>query len=1143
MLGIKAIIGEASHDGRGLLIVLWGGRSVRLVRITLDRHVAESPPAVPDLDLEEQQASSDWILDVAIVADSLLLLTAHNQLLLKPLLISENTDLSSRHHKISTISGPKSFLYAGCLAVGGPDRVIVASGTVFGEIVVWICVRAKGYQLWVPSHRHTFQGHTGSVFGVSISAQLDVMGSSKRLLASCSDDRTIKIWDISDCDQKKEGASGMISSTETGFGSVSRTNQKHIASGWGHLSRIWDVDFVQPGIHNTNKTVSLLSRGEDGACQLWTVELHGDSHAWADPTTRLIPRFSDRHHHGKNAWSMCQSDNERGILVHTGGADGQIISRTFGSSDESNRYALTTAIPFQEITGSSIALKNYLLLSNGECLATTDKGQLFRLSLISEKIHCHQLHGNVGSGGMVICLVEELRLILVAHQRGGLFALMDGQDSLNPVSCPLGCGFSWMQVAGQHSPNLQSPKTCVVAVSTTKEAFILWVSLSHASLNTTRTALILPSAFIITACCYDESSGILLLGSRTGALAVYSNVTPDLDTSKSLYCVRHIHGGDSVTSISVLQDDTEATNGGTKTIHILTTGRDGNYAIHRLQKPLSVDSAEPSLDIVHLSSLPFGPNIEGAYLSASSARQGCPDLILYGFRSTSFVVWNETQQSEVLAIECGGSHRSWCFKADAASTPGHDMRSFVWTKTGNLSWHRSDGVSHKVVQRGGHGREIKAVARSSSLYAGPGKLQKGRVLIATGAEDTNIQLFTIEANDPAPKLFKPSGEQPNTQNAFRTLATLKRHTTGLQHLQFSASGGFLFSSAGCEEFFVWKLDFEVPCIGIGVVLWDVMPTTVVDSDARIMSFDFQDRNDSSGSDDSYTISMAYSNGKVKILRYTPLSTRNKGTFESGHEISYGSFCLMQAFFIATPPVIQFEISQCNVGVMSAGTNGDLNISIVDNHKSFDHSKFESEPGMPMKVHKVHQSSILAMNSVPLAKTTHLIATGGDDNALGLTIWTRSTHVPQSNGHIGQTLSHFRTILIPNAHVAALTALKIIDIWHTAAGSSAVVVTAANDQRVKVWTVDVDIRKIISSSAEEAGNDKLSQAVQVKLVGSAWTAVADVSGLELVDGDGIATAGSRDVFRLERSSNSRVLVVGVGMELLSINWNNKEGLGR
>ena len=1145
ILGVKVdrdVNGKPTHYFHFLA---WGGSLLRLGRLKDLWYFPDFPDEFLDLCLTEQQSFPDWILDAVFHERGVFVLTAHNQLFEVPI-VRGNAERPTDQDKTLMINGPKAFLYSGALFVTDVGSVIVASGTVFGEILVWTCgTKADDRQL-VVTLRYVFKSHVGSVFGVSISQPFDLAGILRQWLSSCSDDRTIKIWDISDCDRESYKASRVVTSNQTGFGHMNEANEAHVTSAWGHLSRIWDVDFVQGGRHSSTQGISLLSRGEDGVCQLWTLESRMDREAKTGTTTTLTPGSSVRHHFGKNAWSMCKVNDDQDLVVYSGGADGQIISRRFDDMHTTKLRSSTITVTFREITATSLPLKHYQLVNHNECLATTDQGQLFRFTMANGKLQWRQMLGSPSCTGVTLYHIEEFAFTLIAPQKGGLYGLLNGQESLIPVSCELNYGISWMQMAGQHGAGLEASTTCVIAVLTNNDAVVLWVNFQGDSAHTNRTTLILPDTFTITACRYDQYAGVLILGSRAGALAVYFNVTPELTAVEQSYCFRHLHGTDSVTSISTLQRGKRAPPAALKQLHLLTTGRDGHYAIHRLEWPSSASSTQPQVAVLHLSSPPFGPNIEGAYFAAPqhAASTNEVGLILYGFRSTSFVVWDEIQQSELLTVECGGAHRNWSFKDHFITAINGDMKSFVWTKAAKLNWHYSHGSSHKVIQSGGHGREIKALARSPLPLTDGSHGSIDRALVATGAEDTNIRLFVLSASDARSRLHIRARAQPD-QHGFLPVATLKGHTTGLQRLQFSPCGQYLFSSAGCEEFYAWKLSFDVPCIGVGVVLWDMMPTEEEDFDARIMSFDLSSANSiAEGDSQKFTFAIAYSNGKTKVVRYNMSSKRNQGTFEKLREINYGYFCLMQIFFLSA----SFEWPAGSVkhvtNVLSAGTNGYLNLSSVDDYHKSDHSLSVLDTGAPpaMEAHKVHQSSILAMANFSISFTLHLIATGGDDNGLGLTLLTCSSHSSSDPGWedaiIEEPRSHFRTLLIPNAHAAAITAIKIANMTRGANSLSALVISASNDQRVKVWWVEIDLAKVAVGSSGNRHKDRLFEAMQVKLAGSAWTSVADVSGLEIANEHLIRGDGKDRASNTDSEGEISVLIVGVGMEQLCIGLPSK-----
>ncbi|KAL2439054.1 hypothetical protein ABEF95_015722 [Exophiala dermatitidis] len=1188
--GIRAALDPAVRPGTNTIpLVLWGGSIVKVGQLTvLDDEDYIGNDRVNFLILGEF-ISRDWILDAALLPLGVFLLTAHNVLLQISAPVDSKT-LPSSTETTRFIKGPGSFLYSGDLCVASPNLIIVGSGTVFGEVLVWTCSRESESHQWTTSVRHVFRGHRGSVFGVAVSERLNLNGLGTRLLASCSDDRTIRLWDISDCDEPACDNSLSVPLVETGFGAASETEARQLASAWGHQSRVWGVEFMPGQMHGDSSRVLLSSQGEDAAYKLWNYNPSSTPVSAQQAGDVLESVYQDRHHGGKNIWSMSQLRWGERLIVCTGGADGQVVLRHLPIHDDRIMSPPLLSRSFKEVTGSAQGLKQYLLLNQSGCLATTDSGDLYQLNTHGGELKHQRIYESATRGSLVVCHADVLGITFFAQQRGPLLAWRTGANTVIHTPFVEESGISWMQVASQPPADSPLGMICLVAMLVHGRGIVLWLTPTDASFQVMKTMLDVPSTFTITACCYDSTTKTLILGSRAGALAVYGSVSPSSETSGVALCVRHVHGTDSVTSVAILD---KVQNSRSLALHILTTGRDGKYTIQRATWPQpAMGGMHPTIHAVHISSPPFGPYIEGAYLAppVCSTPSNAPDVILYGFRSTSFVVWNETQQSMVLSIECGGAHRSWSYKDFGVASSGgaHSgeldvcTKSFVWTKAGKVNWHRSQGQNHTILQKGGHGREIKAVTRC------PASLYKGTI-VATGAEDTTIQLFAVENS------MNSDDQKSSAYSTFNRVSTLQGHTTGLQHLLFSSPGDFLFSSAGCEEFYVWRLTPNVPCIGIGVVLWDIMPKKDDDADARIMSFDLiQDFSGIRASEssrpttepagvtaaqeqlgDSYTLALAYSNGKTRIVRYQPASTRHQGIFESQHEIIYGSFCVLQAFLLPTVPPVE-DSSSPKYEVLSAGTNGYMNLSIGAvglQSRPLEEMKDETA----MQVHRTHQSSVLAMDVVQLGAAMFLIASGGDDNGLSITLLDSVSSSTGASGPNSITTSRprLRTIFVPRAHAAAVTALKIMLLQRTSSRISAVVVTAGNDQRVKVWIVHVDIPSTSSTSNNndlihnirdlKLDDDQTLNFMQVQRAASAWTSVADVSGLEILyeeagNSSPLSTMshtdysgstgidGRRTALEAEPSDETamkgsprslfscKVFVVGVGVESLSLQWN-------
>ena len=162
------------------------------------------------------------------------------------------------------------------------------------------------------------------------------------------------------------------------------------------------------------------------------------------------------------------------------------------------------------------------------------------------------------------------------------------------------------------------------------------------------------------------------------------------------------------------------------------------------------------------------------------------------------------------------------------------------------------------MQYGGHGREIKSVAISPLIKALDGHLAR---FVATGAEDTAIRIFHV-----------PTGHEPRrTIQGLRCVGIFTKHTSGLQQLRWSPNGQLLFSAAGCEEFFVWRVR-PVPCVEIGVMCEAICPPVTESADLRIMGFDVMEvENQQEGAlgdvlIDRYLLSMVYSDSTVRVSK-------------------------------------------------------------------------------------------------------------------------------------------------------------------------------------------------------------------------------------------------------------------------------------
>jgi len=427
--------GEAEVDRR---IVFWGGH--RIVVATLQELIEDSPTTSATASLAnlpptvtpsstmgsftdaqglKETPVKDYVHHAFFISrpgGSLVgVVTSHNLLLLY--------DPDVRKWVSEKDMGERCILYS-VTGVYVPDesgdsgRVVVAAGTVFGEILVWSApidppltlvseptpgvhnrTHSVDFEAWTelasdsegegweeltkstvlgsragtpkghPRKRkravelhYRLKGHEGSVFGVDISPRYDT-GDRKRYLVSCSDDRTVRVWDISRVDQNEEDGEGDGKLAEslawdelgvdelrgTGFTPAEGTKGKEgpksdcVAIGWGHQARIWNCRFLQQlstSPSSSQPTINIVTTSEDLTSKVWGYNT--DSTGPMSPTTPMKPQnaqsvtellclSSTLLHSGKNVFALAIAENHK--LLATGGHDGRIAVVSYDTGD------------------------------------------------------------------------------------------------------------------------------------------------------------------------------------------------------------------------------------------------------------------------------------------------------------------------------------------------------------------------------------------------------------------------------------------------------------------------------------------------------------------------------------------------------------------------------------------------------------------------------------------------------------------------------------------------------------------------------------------------------------------------------------------------------------------------------------------
>lgn len=1156
-------------------VLLWGGPWIalltreRITQLLSQQKQQQQQQKPPVLEESEVLRGTDWIYHASLASSTLAaVVTAHNEVF--PLHITRELGAGRRLRWGQVRAPPSSrpILYAARLEHVATGEVLVAAGTVFGEIVVWRCSIDEEMETQGDVEvLYVFTGHEGSIFGVDISPEIIVAGKPTRLLASCSDDRTIRVWDISDStsawtrlvgSKEKRGLSKSFpEARETGFGEngvldleaqAGCVSSKPVAMAMGHVSRIWSARFAPlTRLDGPGRWMTVYSFGEDATAQRWRLDIDGlglmaSRNGSADKVNEKAAGMAAslthetilHRHSGKHVWSsdiLQQTTTDVKTLVATGGSDGK-INIVEEIPPEADTRSIMLDLSGTEVVRSfpNMAMQNgsvdhlpkatkrkktnleeepflmYALLSAEASIATTSTGRIFNGSLQGSELSWSEVempqairndlrqYQIVRSAGTGIALLGSTSGTIYVYHDGAVEQICKLSRKISdiftvPVDDLKDLGFSDGDC---------SSSTIPVIVSTMGSSHVTLLLFSLAASGPViqqEHTIDFEAGFIPTAvgCC----GGCLIFGSRSGALSVYKPIHQGETVFERIIRIERPFTRDAVSCIIPLPSKNES-----PATYFLTTSRDGRYRIYEI---IATPTSPVQIHLRHEAVPPLGPMIESAVFTPATPSNP-PELILAGFRSKYFIVWNETRQVELANVECGGAFRSFTHRVDPFDPA---KVTFIWTRASRTCVYAQTALSQRVLKPGGHGREIKAVAGSDA--AG---------LLATGAEDTTVRIWQYQQ----PGGDDDDDEQGPAQSSrmMRCLAVIEKHTAGIQCLQW-ANANYLLSSSGNEELYIWRvtrLD-ESAYEGLAVACEGVYPDKTRDGDLRIMSFDVemlpppppppqQDNNTKNTGSEVLCLSLVLSNSTLKTYRYC----KTDGGFTLLAQGRYTGACLMQIRHLRVAEAGQ------EVHVLTAATDGHIVLwkmaaaaaAAADANDDDNDAPSVATVYELVQVVKLHQSSIKSvdMRRTLSDKQEWIAVTGGDDNALGYLSLSWSS--AQARYIVGSRC------LANGAHAAAVTGLCITGVEHATGGTSrdvatagSIVVvrvcTASNDQRVKAWRIVLG-----GNNAGSAATTTTTTTTRVKLVQDRYSSIADCGDLEIVNG------------------GREAMVVGVGMEV-------------
>lgn len=773
----------------------------------------------------------DWALDVRWLSGDehplLCVALAHN----RALLLDASTGSALAQH--SCLEG--CLLYSALLLVhkSWADTILVG-GTVFNQLVLW---RPGTGDLGCDSEHKApverrLQGHSGVIFCISYLQE-------RGWLASASDDRSVRLWGV--------GALGGPG------GNCGDLNPACLRVLYGHQARVFSVRLSPE---------TIFSAGEDGACLVWdwarggkvvhTLKGHraggvrslavsqgrATGEQWvatggADGGVRLW-RVKGSEDRAEEAMTEKLSD-----LRFPGEGLPKVVCVT-GQEDEDNwdrsRFVVCTdrgAVHqyrdgrWELVWQGPPEFQSYCVM---ETLTVSVRDSTAKVSLCA-----------VGN------LSGSIQVFPISHPHCGVL-LTAGPGKIHSLIWQETKESSYLLASGSEGRvhrwrvDVESDANSVALITTPLSPFLLppcakrWL---------TAAVLLRPTPGGAMWVCGDRRGSLLLFqeGGTVGEnIAEVQGMSGGLSP---LSCLFGVHGKQGVTSVCQHQG------------LLYSAGRDGCVRVFRVGPTLPGESVDNTrrlqLEVLRVqrackgmewlervlileADSPAGLVMEaeecdGRYRTQnhnltkeeegvtreesqkrSSAREELEvqsreaRFVLVGFHAVHFVVWDPVRQERLLAVPCGGGHRSWSlWPRHRAIWPGYGALVFI--KQGAVLasqatgatpvWPgRAGGAGGWSLREGIHGRGIGCVCRLGSIARGREEnlgtsTSEGMdglwEVVVTGGEDTSL---TVLALHPASGCIRVLSVITDHISSVRTVAavTPQHHTQSLSTLLLSAGG-------------------------------------------------------------------------------------------------------------------------------------------------------------------------------------------------------------------------------------------------------------------------------------------------------------------------------------------------------------------
>ncbi|XP_059190068.1 WD repeat-containing protein 6 [Centropristis striata] len=1108
-------------------LAVFGGKAVRLVRLHVDRRDVEHLHLEimgPFMELQ------DWALDVRWLSGEkhslLCVAVAHNSALL--------LDISTGKALVQCSCLEGCLLYTALLLVheSWADTVLVG-GTVFNQVVLWKPGReedkSSNSEHKAPVERRLL-GHSGVIFNISYLQE-------KGWLASASDDRSVRVWGVGDlggpggkCGNLNPACLRVLYGHQARVFSVCLSPGKVFSAGEDGACLVWD--WADGG-----KVVRTLKGHRAGGVRVLAVsESTGAEERWvatggADGGVRLW-----RVEGGEEAKErMEEAGTEKITDLKFPGQGLPKVVCSAGTEDKNESWSQSKFVVCTEqgiiyqysdgqwyvVWKGTPEFQSYCVMETISVKHSTPKVNLCAVGNLSGSIQVfpisHPQCGTLLTGGS-----GKIHSLIWQEAKEGVYLLASGAEGLV---------YRW----------------CIKVESDVNSSLALNVNLLPPFLLPACAKRWLTAAVQLI---YTSQRLLWVCGDRRGSLLLFQDrddkrmdegrkEVGDL-TLHPLSCLFGVHGKQGVTSVYEYQgllystgkdgcvriftvhptppeklEERGVENKGGLQLEVLRVQRacKGMEWLERVfilepdiraeeEKEEEEELGEICENHYKTQNLNLTKKLEAAEEGSLRGEEEQTEnkgrearFAIIGFHAVHFVVWDPVRQERLLAVPCGGGHRSWSlWPSNKGVWPGYGALVFI--KQGAvlashppgeaMSWGGKAGRSGGwALREGVHGRGIGCICRLGTIRGIGNEIQTNSAseddvnevvregghweIVVTGGEDTSLTVLAIQPSSGSIKVLSVITDHISS---VRTMTALTHPQGGSKNQSLSA---LLVSAGGraqmqCYRLLIgWDRQRLLPsCQVIQVAShrldqqWERRrnrhKTVKTDPETRYMSVVVVDERT-----DCSFLALACSDGALRLFSMSEAKRQIDLLWETFHH----QRCVLSV----AACTLDDEKGNRYKLLFSAATDGKISVWDLTDASSLSTGSLSSAPTPPipcLDIH-AHQSGVNSL-AVWAEKQGQqeggclvTVASGGDDGQLTVSVirvqypeegktggsrvfpQTSEPLISQQLQPLNQLCLHLHSQShIPLAHAAPLTALKLL--------SPGLVVSTSSDQRVCLWRV-------------------------------------------------------------------------------------------